>query len=119
MNVKENKRVARHVRLRKKITGTSERPRLCVHRSLKNFSVQLVDDTTHKVLLGMSTMAPEVKAKAGYCGNVKAATMLGEIFATAAKKAGHARVCFDRGGYMYHGRVKAFADAARAAGMEF
>ena len=115
----EIKRVYRHNRIRRSMTGTSERPRLCVHRSLKNFSVSLVDDTSRKVLMGMSTLAKDLRTKLKTGGNVKAAEMLGEAFAKEAIAKGHQKVAFDRGGYMYHGRVKAFADAARKAGLEF
>lgn len=116
---KELKRVARHARLRKKIIGTTERPRICLHRSLKNLQAQMIDDSTNKVLFGISTESPLLKEKIGYGGNVKAATALGEAFAAEAKKRGIMKACFDRGGYLYHGRVKAFAEAARNGGMEF
>lgn len=116
---KEFKRLARHTRLRKKITGTVDRPRICLHRSLKNMQAQMIDDTSNKVLFGISTESPVIKDKIGYGGNVKAATALGEAFAVEAKKRGIKKACFDRGGYLYHGRVKAFAEAARNGGMEF
>ena len=116
---KETQRVLRHKRLRRKIVGTPERPRQCVHRSLNNLSAQLIDDMDGKVLLGMTTLSKTVKGKVKYGGNVKAATHLGEVFAVEAMKKGVKKVCFDRGGYQYHGRVKAFAEAARNAGMEF
>ena len=116
---KEYKRVARHKRVRKKVQGTPERPRLCVHRSLKNLAVQVVDDTTGKVLCGISTLSKEVRTKLKTGGNIQAAEVLGEAFAAVAHKKGIKIVAFDRGGYLYHGRVKAFAEAARKAGMEF
>jgi len=116
---KELKRVGRHRRIRKKIVGTMERPRLCVHRSLKNFCAQLVDDNSGKVLLGMSTKAKLVSCKIAGGGNITAASTLGEFFAVEAQKKGIKKVCFDRGGYLYHGRIKAFAEAARKGGMEF
>lgn len=116
-NIAEIKRIARHRRIRRKIAGTMERPRLCLHRSLKNLSVSLVDDTTGKVLMGLSTLSKDLKMAHG--GNIKAATALGEAFAKLALAKGIKAVTFDRGGYIYHGRVKAFADAARKAGLEF
>lgn len=118
-NIREVKRVYRHQRIRKVVSGTTERPRLCLHRSLKNLSVQIVDDLTGKVLLGMSTLNKDVKKKCQYGGNIAAAAILGEIFAGQAKEQGISKICFDRGGYLYHGRVKAFAEAARNAGLEF
>jgi len=116
---KEEKRIFRHKRLRKKISGTKERPRICVHRSLKNFHVQVIDDTIGKVLLGMSTLGKNLGSHIKNGGNVEAAANLGEVFAAEAQKKGIKTVCFDRGGYLFHGRVKAFADAARKGGMEF
>lgn len=119
LNIKESKRINRHRRIRKIVSGTTDRPRLCVHRSLKNFSAQVVDDTTGKVLFGMTTLAKDVKGQLKNGGNVEAATILGETFAKKSIEQGIKKVSFDRGGYIYHGRVKAFADAARNAGMEF
>jgi len=118
-NVKEIKRFYRHKRVRKIVKGTEERPRLCVHRSAKNFHAQLIDDLNGKVMLGKSTLAKDVKTKAKSGGNIEGASVLGEIFAAEVLKKGIKRVCFDRGGYLYHGRVKAFADAARKMGLEF
>lgn len=118
-NNREKKRLARHDRIRKRISGTSERPRLCVHRSLKNFYAQIVDDTTGKVLCGVSTLNKEIAAKLKNGGNVESAKALGEKFAAVAKEKGVTKVCFDRGGFLYHGRVKAFADAVRENGLEF
>ena len=116
---KEIKRVNRHKRIRKKIAGTTSIPRLFVHRSSNNFYAQLINDETGKVLFGFSTMSKDVKSKAQKGGNITSATILGEFFAAEAKKKGFGKVCFDRGGYLYHGRVKAFAEAAREGGMEF
>ena len=118
-NITETKRIFRHRRIRKTMSGTSERPRMCVHRSLKNISVSIIDDSTGKVLMGMSTLAKEIKGKLKTGGNIKAAEVLGEAFAKVAVAKGIKAVSFDRGGYIYHGRVKAFADAARKAGLEF
>ncbi len=119
INKKELQRIFRHQRIRKGLVGTSEKPRLCVHRSLNNFHAQIIDDTNNKVLLSLSTISKAMKETIKYGGNVKAAAALGEIFAKEALKKGLKNICFDRGGYLYHGRVKAFADAARKAGMEF
>lgn len=116
---KEIQRTYRHTRIRKKISGSSERPRLCVHRSLNNFYAQIVDDSQRKVLFGMSTLNKAMKDKLKAGGNIGAATQLGEAFAAEAKKKGVSKVSFDRGGYPYHGRIKAFAEAAREGGLEF
>jgi len=116
---KEQSRIYRHRRIRKKIVGTSDMPRLCVHRSLKNLSAQIVDDSTQKVILGLSTLSKKCKEKFKSGGNVEAAKLLGELIAKNAVDKGIKKVCFDRGGYIYHGRVKAFAQAAREAGLEF
>ena len=113
------KRRARHERIRKRLIGTDERPRLCVHRSLNNFSAQLIDDVREKVLFGVSTANKDVRAKIKSGGNIAGAAILGEAMAVLAKKKGITKVAFDRGGYLYHGRVKAFADAARKGGLEF
>ncbi len=101
------------------MSGSSDRPRMCVHRSLKNISVSIIDDSTGKVLMGLSTLAKDIKGKIKNGGNVKAAEALGDAFARLAVGKGITKVAFDRGGYLYHGRVKAFADAARKAGLEF
>lgn len=116
---RELKRVGRHQRIRKKISGTSDQPRLCVHRSLNNFYAQMIDDSTGKVLLGMSTREKGVSKKIKYGGNINAASTLGDAFAVEVQKKGIKKICFDRGGYLYHGRVKAFAEAVRKGGMEF
>ncbi|MDE2027505.1 MAG: 50S ribosomal protein L18 [Candidatus Omnitrophica bacterium] len=118
-NIKEQKRVFRHQRIRKGMTGTTDRPRLCLHRSLNNLQAQIIDDSAGKVLLGKSTLAKDVKSKSKTGGNVSAATILGEAVAQEAIKKGIKKVAFDRGGYLYHGRIKAFAEAARKAGLEF
>ncbi len=116
---KEVKRKFRHLRIRKKISGTSDQPRLCVHRSNKNISVQIINDGEKKILLGMSTLSKSLKGKIKNGGNIDAATLLGEVVAQQATKSGIKKVCFDRGGYLFHGRIKAFADAARKGGLEF
>ena len=117
--IKTVKRQHRHSRIRKKIYGTNERPRLCVSRSLKNLSAQIINDDERKVVVGMSTLSKDIKAKVKAGGNVEAAVALGKAFGSLAKEKGITKVAFDRGGYLYHGRIKAFADAAREAGLEF
>lgn len=114
-------RVRRHLRIRSKITGTVARPRLVVHRSLKNTEGQLVDDVEGRTLLGISTLTPELadfKAK-GKNPKVEEAFEAGKVLAQQAKEAGIESVVFDRGGYRYHGRVKAFAEGAREGGLKF
>lgn len=109
----------RHKRIRKKIFGTSQRPRLCVYRSLKNLSTQLIDDSSEKTLLSLSTFDKGTREIINYGGNLKAAESLGKLLAEKAMTKGIKLVVFDRGGYLYHGRVKAFAEAARKAGLVF
>ncbi|MBF0512073.1 MAG: 50S ribosomal protein L18 [Candidatus Omnitrophica bacterium] len=119
LNIKEQKRVFRHERIRDYLVGTSSRPRLCVHRSLKNIQAQIIDDSNNKILMSLSTLTKDVKSKIKSGGNVAAAGILGEALAQEAVKKGIKQVAFDRGGYLYHGRIKAFAEAARRAGLEF
>ena len=107
------KRHRRHLRLRNKITGTQERPRLVVFRSLKHIYAQLVDDTASRTLLTVSDLAIESGKKS------ERATAVGKQIAERAKAAGISRVVFDRAGYRYHGRIKAVADGAREGGLEF
>ena len=109
-------RVRRHERVRAKISGTAERPRLCVFRSNKGIYAQIIDDVKAHTLVAASTLDKEVKTKAS---NIEAAKEVGELIAKRAIKAGIKNVVFDRGGYIYHGKVKAFAEAAREAGLEF
>ena len=109
----------RHTRVRGKISGTQDRPRLCVTRSNSNLYVQLVDDVTGKTLCGVSTLGADFKATNKNGANVEGAAALGEIVGKKAKEAGISKVVFDRGGNLYHGRVKALAEAAREAGLEF
>ncbi len=114
-------RIIRHLRLRKRVKGTVERPRLSVHPSLKHIEAQIVDDFDQKTLLGLSTKAKEFRKLFGkhVAGNVKAAATFGEFVAAKAKEKGISRVVFDRSGFLYHGRIKAFAEAARAKGLQF
>ena len=104
-----------HARIRRKLSGTTERPRLSVHRSLNHIYAQVIDDQTGETLVSASTLA--LKAKTG--GNVAAAKEIGKAIAERAVEKGVKKVVFDRGGYLYHGRVKALADAAREGGLEF
>lgn len=117
--IREVKRDARHTRVRRKVVGTTEQPRLCVHRSHKNIQAQMVDDVSGKVLFGVSTLDKNLRKKLKNGGNANAAGILGELMAAKAKEKGITKVAFDRGGYLYHGRVKAFAEAARKGGLEF
>ena len=105
-----------HRRIRRKLRGTAERPRLSVFRSLAHIYAQIVDDGQSKTLVSASSVDKGVKTKGG---NVAAAKAIGALVAQRAKEKGISRVVFDRGGFPYHGRVKALADAARAAGLEF
>lgn len=118
-NKNELRRIKRHKRIVVKMTGTTERPRVVVHRSLKNFSAQAVDDVGKKVMFSLSTLDKQVKAKLPRAGNIKAAEYLGEAFAGRAKSKGVASIVFDRAGYLYHGRVKAFAESLRKGGLVF
>jgi large subunit ribosomal protein L18 len=119
INEKYIARKKRHIRVRTKIIGTSARPRLNVYRGLKNMYAQIIDDYKKKTLISCATFTKDFKKKLVYGGNVKAAALLGEIVAEKAKNAGITKVVFDRGGFLYHGRIKAFADAARKAGLIF
>ena len=106
-----------HRRIRKKIRGTANRPRLAVFRSLQHIYVQVIDDTAGQTLVSASSVEKDGPIKKG--GNVAAATEIGKLVGEKAVKAGIKQVVFDRGGHRYHGRVKALADAARKAGLEF
>ena len=116
---RNDNRVARHERVRKNVFGTPEEPRLCVFRSAKNIYAQIIDDVNHKTLVSASTLDKDIKEQAAYGGNKEAAKLVGEKIGKAAKEAGIEAVCFDRGGYLYHGRVKELADGARSAGLQF
>ena len=122
--IKKNRRLQRlrrHLRVRNKVHGTPERPRLVVYRSLKNIEGQLVDDLTGETLLGLSTLTPELNGfkPEGQHAKVEKAFAAGKLLAERAREAGVEAVVFDRGGYKYHGRVKAFADGARDGGLKF
>jgi len=119
MNKKELLRLKRHRTIRLRMQGTPQKPRLIVHRSLKNLSAQIINDAENRVMFALSTMNKEVKAKLPTAGNIKAAEFFGQLFAQRAKEKGISKVIFDRAGYLYHGRIKAFADALRKGGLEF
>lgn len=112
-------RIRKHVRVRKKIKGTPERPRLNVYRSLGHMYAQIIDDTTGTTLVSASTLDKEIKGKNKSGGNKEAAKEVGSLVAKRAVKKGLKIVVFDRGGYLYHGRVKELAEAAREGGLEF
>jgi large subunit ribosomal protein L18 len=113
-------RTKRRFLIRKKVVGTKERPRLSVNRSINNMSVQLVDDTTGTTLAALSTMSAALKDTLKKdSGNVKGALALGVAIAELCKTKGITKVVFDRSGYLYHGRVKALAEAARKGGLQF
>ncbi|MEX2569874.1 MAG: 50S ribosomal protein L18 [Gemmatimonadota bacterium] len=115
---RQGRRLRRHRRVRKKVVGTGERPRLVVYRSLNNLEGQIVDDTKGVTLLGISTLTSEVK-EAGGKNKTERGKAAGKLLAERAREKGITKVVFDRGGYIYHGRVKAFADGAREGGLEF
>ena len=115
--VRNDARVARHTRIRNKVSGTKDVPRLNVFRSNSNIFAQIIDDEAGVTLVSASSIDKELKLENG--GNVEAATKVGELIAKRAKKAKITKVVFDRGGYQYHGRVEALADAARENGLEF
>ncbi|MEK6646947.1 MAG: 50S ribosomal protein L18 [Candidatus Firestonebacteria bacterium] len=120
--MKTDKKIAqkkRHIRIRKKIFGTMNVPRLCVFRSQKHISVQAVDDETGKVITGCATYSPELKGKLTSTKNISAAKALGELMAKKLLKKEIIKVVFDRSGYLYHGRIKELADSARNAGLKF
>ncbi len=110
-------REKRHARVRARVTGDATRPRLCVFRSQRHLYVQVIDDARGMTLATASTL--ELRAAKAATGNVAAAKKVGELIAGRLKEKGLEKVVFDRGGYLYHGRVKAVADSARAAGLKF
>ena len=114
---KQQARARRHHRVRKLVIGTAERPRLAVFRSNKHISAQVIDDRAGRTLAAASTV--EATLKGGATGNIDAAKKVGALVADRAKSAGVTEVVFDRGGFLYHGRVAAVADAARDAGLKF
>jgi large subunit ribosomal protein L18 len=116
---KEIQRRKRHKRVRGKVSGTAERPRLSISRSIQHIYAQVIDDTRGHTLTTASTLEPLVKAELKSGGNVEAAKKIGQLVAERAKAQGITTVVFDRGGYKYHGRVQALADGAREGGLVF
>jgi len=116
---KNKDRVIRHQRVRKKISGTAERPRLSVYRSLNHIYTQLIDDVKGVTLCSASTMEKEISSKIAKMTKTEAAALVGEVIGQRAIKAGIKEIVFDRGGYIYTGRVQAVADAARKTGLIF
>ena len=122
MFTKHDRRSARdrrHVRVRKSVRGTAQRPRLAVFRSLHHISAQVIDDSQGHTLAAASTYEKDIRNGLRASANTEAASAVGRVVAERALSAGTVQVVFDRGGYLYHGRVKALADAARAAGLQF
>jgi large subunit ribosomal protein L18 len=115
---KQVARTRRHHRVRKKVTGTAGRPRLAVFRSNRHITAQVIDDRAGRTLAAASTVERDLR-QVGATGNKTAATTVGRLVAERARAAGVSQVVFDRGGFLYHGRVAAVADAAREAGLEF
>ena len=117
----KSNRIIRHYRIRKRVIGTAARPRLCLKPSLMHMEAQLIDDFENKTLVGFSTKSKEFQKASGLKqgGNVKASVQFGKYAAEKAMAKGIKQVVFDRGGYLYHGRIKAFADSAREQGLSF
>ncbi len=117
----KSNRIVRHYRIRKRVIGTAERPRLCLKPSLMHLEAQLIDDYENKTLIGFSTKSKDFQKAAGLKqgGNVAASVKFGKYAAEKAMAKGIKQVVFDRGGYLYHGRIKAFADSAREQGLSF
>ncbi len=116
---REEKRKRRHLRIRKKVFGTPERPRLAVYRSNKHIYAQIIDDTKGHTLVAASTLDKELRDKLQKTWNKEAAREVGKLIGKRAVEKGIKKVVFDRGGYKYHGRIKELADGAREAGLEF
>ncbi len=112
-------RVRRHRRVRAKIIGTTERPRLSIFRSLEHIYAQVIDDRTGRTVAAASSLEPEVRSQAKEAVKTRVGEMVGELVAKRAREYGITKVVFDRGGYLYHGRVKALAEGARTGGLEF
>jgi large subunit ribosomal protein L18 len=112
-------RIRRHARVRKRVTGTGEKPRLCVYRSLSHIYAQVIDDVTRITLVSASDVEKDVVSKTNGKKKSDVATLVGTLVAERAKQKGISKVVFDRGGYPFHGRIKALAEAARAGGLDF
>lgn len=119
MASKADTRKRRHTRVRKSVFGTSEKPRLCVFKSARHIYAQVIDDTRGHTLVSASSLNGDFKDHSGYRGNLEAAKKLGAVVGKKALGKGLKKVVFDRSGYLYHGRVKAVAEGAREAGLEF
>ncbi len=120
LNKKVRARLRRKMRIRKRLLGTPERPRLAVFRSARHIYAQVIDDTKGVTISAASSLSPEIKDRLAECkGKVEVAKIVGELVAKRAMEKGVKKVAFDRGGYKYHGRVKALADGARESGLEF
>jgi large subunit ribosomal protein L18 len=119
INTREVSRLKRKKRIRKKLSGSPERPRLTVFRSDKHIYAQIIDDTAGSTLATASTLSPEYRELGSLKGKLEAAKRVGDLIARKAKDKGITKVVFDRSGYIYHGRVQALADAARQAGLDF
>jgi large subunit ribosomal protein L18 len=115
---KQVARARRHYRVRKKISGTTVRPRLAVFRSNKHITAQVIDDTTGRTIAAASSVEKDLRSSLSHTGNKEASTAVGRLVAERAQAAGVTKVTFDRGGFLYHGRVAEVADAARRAGLE-
>jgi large subunit ribosomal protein L18 len=116
---KRSARIKRHRRVRKKVFGTTERPRLCVFKSIKHIYAQIIDDENGLTLVSASTLSPDLRDKISGGSNTGAAKAVGEVIGRKAVEKDIVNVVFDRGGYLYHGKVKALAEAAREAGLSF
>ena len=112
-------RLQRHKRVRRKVSGTTQRPRLCVFRSSNNIYAQIIDDTNRVTLVAASSLEADVKGAVNHTGNKEEAKLVGQLVAKKAVEKGITEVVFDRGGYLYHGRIKELAEAAREAGLKF
>ena len=112
-------RLRRHARVRRRISGTPGRPRLCVFRSLKHIEAQLIDDTVGHTVASVSSLAPDLKKRLDGKNKTTTAQLVGSLLAGKAQEQGITQVVFDRGGFKYHGRIKALAEAARTAGLKF
>jgi len=119
MSGSTNKRILRHERLRKKVAGTAERPRLAVHFSERHITAQVIDDESGKTLASVHTTETDLRSDKTVRANVATATRVGKLVAERSGAKNVKKVVFDRGGFKYHGKVKALADAAREAGLEF
>lgn len=116
---KNANRLQRHKRVRRKISGSAQRPRLCIFRSANNIYAQIIDDTNRVTLVAASSLEAEVKGAVNHTGNKEAAKKVGELVAKKAVEKGITEVVFDRGGYLYHGRIQELAEGAREAGLKF